>query len=138
MNNQALFIRHPDEIPLDLQVVELPVTPAESTMPLGLVCKSPAMLACGQLVSISATELINDLDITGQIEWCCAHDDHYELRILFSTDEYAQRMRMFEQVCHIHSYRRWVRNQQGRTLSDDEAALEWIAKYAALFPSNNL
>ncbi len=138
MNNQQLFIRHPDEIPLELQVVEQTFDTASSTMPLGLVCTSAAMLASGQLVNIRAHGLINNPDITGQIQWCYAQNDHYELRILFSSDEHAQRMRMFEQVCHIRHYRQWVHDQQGRALSEDEAALEWIAKYAALFPSNHL
>jgi hypothetical protein len=135
MSSQQRVIRHPDEIPLDLQVVEQPQVPDNSIMPLDLVCKSPAMLASGLQVSIRADGLLNAPSITGQILWCHACHDHYELHIRFSSDEHAQRMRMFEQVCHIHHYRQSVQEHQGRTLSDDEAALEWIAKYAALFPS---
>ncbi|WP_020682287.1 hypothetical protein [Marinobacterium rhizophilum] len=138
MNNQPCFIRHPDEIPLEVQVVEHSCDTANTPMPLGLVCRSAAMLATGQQVNISIRDNAHTPAITGQIEWCRAHQDHYELHIRFANDEHAQRMRMFEQVCHIRYYRQWVQDQQGRTLSEDEAALEWIAKYAALFPSNNL
>lgn len=70
MRNQQRAIRHPDEIPLDLQVVEQPRTPDSSIMPLDLVCKSPAMLASGLQVSISADGLLNAPSITGQILWC--------------------------------------------------------------------
>ncbi|ANG63975.1 hypothetical protein A8C75_16860 [Marinobacterium aestuarii] len=138
MRNQQRFIRHPDEIPLELQVVEAVCDSAHLSMPLGLLCRSAAMLATGQQVSISTGDLAHAAAITGKIEWCRAHLDHYELHIRFTSDEHAQRMRMFEQVCHIRRYRQWVQEQQGRSLSEDEAALEWIAKYAALFPSNNL
>ncbi|UTW11915.1 hypothetical protein [Marinobacterium rhizophilum] len=138
MSSQQRFIRHPDEIPLELQLIDAREDSAPPSMPLSLVCKSAAMLATGQQVSINISELAHASAIRGQIEWCHAHHDHYELHIRFANDEHAQRMRMFEQVCHIRRYRQWVQDQQGRSLSEDEAALEWIAKYAALFPSNNL
>ncbi|MCZ7563309.1 MAG: hypothetical protein M5U08_05410 [Burkholderiales bacterium] len=41
---------------------------------------------------------------------------------------------MVEQVCHIEEYRRAVARDEGRTLSTEEAAAEWIAEYAARFP----
>ncbi len=138
MRSQQCFIRHPDEIPLELQVMEADGQFANPPMPLGLVCKSAAMLATGQQVCINIGDLAHTAAITGHIEWCHAQRDHYELHIRFANDEHAQRMRMFEQVCHIRRYRQWVQDQQGRSLSEDEAALEWIAKYAALFPSNHL
>jgi hypothetical protein len=44
-------------------------------------------------------------------------------------------MRMLEQVCHIESYRKQVRVNEGRELNDEEAALEWISRNAAGFPN---
>jgi hypothetical protein len=41
---------------------------------------------------------------------------------------------MVEQVCHIETYRRTVAGTEGRELSAEQAALEWIAKFAASFP----
>ncbi|MFC6671782.1 hypothetical protein [Marinobacterium aestuariivivens] len=138
MSNLQLFIRHPDEIPLDLEVVERPLAPDATAMPLGLVCRSLAQLECGQQVSISAHGMIYCPNITGRIDWCHPGRGGYELGILFANGEHAMRMRMFEQVCHIRRYRLRMREEQGRLLSEDEAALEWIAKYAALFPANDL
>jgi hypothetical protein len=43
---------------------------------------------------------------------------------------------MVEQVCAIDRYRRQVLEQEGRTLSRDEAASEWITKYAGRFPTS--
>jgi hypothetical protein len=37
---------------------------------------------------------------------------------------------MVEQICHIEHYRRAVRESQSRTLSSQEAAIEWIECYA--------
>jgi hypothetical protein len=40
---------------------------------------------------------------------------------------------MEEQCRHILAYRREVMRTEGRQLSQDEAALEWIQRYAAVF-----
>ena len=42
--------------------------------------------------------------------------------------------RMVEQICHIEDYRQSVCRVEGRRLSAEEAAVEWIAQYAAQFP----
>jgi hypothetical protein len=44
--------------------------------------------------------------------------------------------RMVEQLCHIAHYRQRVVQRQGRELSEEEAASEWIARYAEWFPAN--
>jgi hypothetical protein len=41
---------------------------------------------------------------------------------------------MVEQICHIEHYKREVAEREGRELSGQQAAKEWIAKYAASFP----
>jgi hypothetical protein len=41
---------------------------------------------------------------------------------------------MVEQLCHIEAYRRRVLQDEGRRLTDEEAAMEWIANYADRFP----
>jgi hypothetical protein len=42
---------------------------------------------------------------------------------------------MIEQICHIESYRRDVAQQEGRQLTTEEAAVEWISRYASSFPN---
>jgi hypothetical protein len=58
----------------------------------------------------------------------------YELGVTFLDAEDAFRARMVEQLCHIEDYRRSVMRTQGRELSLDEAATEWIEKFAEDFP----
>lgn len=43
-------------------------------------------------------------------------------------------MRMIEQICHIEHYRKEVERQEGRRLSSQDAADEWISRYAGDFP----
>ena len=41
---------------------------------------------------------------------------------------------MVEQICHIEQYKQDVFEKDGRRLSGEQAALEWIEKYATDFP----
>jgi hypothetical protein len=50
----------------------------------------------------------------------------------YSSGE-AFRLRMESQCQEIEQYRQSVLNESGRELSLDEAAMEWIARYAADF-----
>ena len=42
-------------------------------------------------------------------------------------------LKLVEQVCQIETYRNKLK-KQGRDLSIEEAAIEWINRYAAFFP----
>ena len=42
---------------------------------------------------------------------------------------------MIEQICHIEHYRKEVARVEGRELSTQEAASEWISRYASDFPA---
>jgi hypothetical protein len=41
---------------------------------------------------------------------------------------------MVEQVCHIENYRKVVYQAEGLLLRAEEAAMEWISKYASQYP----
>ncbi|MEQ8937648.1 MAG: PilZ domain-containing protein, partial [Gammaproteobacteria bacterium] len=43
-------------------------------------------------------------------------------------------LRMVEQLCHIEHYRNEIARVEGRELSSEQAAQEWISKYAESFP----
>ena len=58
--------------------------------------------------------------------------DIFEVGMRFTSNDEYFRVRMVEQVCQIEEYRQQNINS-GRMLSSEEAALEWIAKYAKDF-----
>jgi hypothetical protein len=61
---------------------------------------------------------------------------HNAAQILSRDDMF--RMRMESQCQQIKRYRLQVFRDSGRLLSVDDAALEWIARYAASFDHNTL
>jgi len=45
-------------------------------------------------------------------------------------------VRMIEQICYIEHYRKEVLLNEGRRITSEQAALEWIEKYAQDFPTD--
>jgi hypothetical protein len=69
-----------------------------------------------------------------QTLWCTRGDEGYEIGVCFLNMDDAFRGRLVEQGCHIEAYRQEVGRRQGRELSPDGAAREWIPQFAAGFP----
>jgi hypothetical protein len=71
----------------------------------------------------------------GSVVWCRRDGRDYEVGIRFQEAADVFAARMVEQICQIEHYRQEVLRSEGRVLDGEEAALEWIARYAAQFPS---
>lgn len=71
----------------------------------------------------------------GTVAWCRPEGDHFAVGVHFNEPSTRYSVRMVEQVCHIEAYRVKVEQKEGRELSSEEAASEWIEKYAADFPN---
>ncbi len=41
---------------------------------------------------------------------------------------------MLEQICYMEEYKKEILDKDGRVLTSEEAAIEWITKFAAEFP----
>lgn len=70
----------------------------------------------------------------GTVAWCKPEGNHFAVGVEFNEPSTRYSIRMVEQVCHIEAYRVRVQETEGRELSSEEAANEWIEKYAADFP----
>ena len=132
------FIRHPIAVPIQISLdAALPPDPyrALDISAGGLALRSGCALPVGQPVSIRIRCVQPAFEATGRVAWCRAHPlSGYEVGVSFQDAEDAFRARMVEQICHIEDYRCAVQRLEGRRLELDEAALEWIARYADDFP----
>jgi len=73
--------------------------------------------------------------VEGQVVWCEKASNGFEVGLEFDSSQEVFRLRMIEQICYIEHYRKEVESQEGRKLSSEEAAKEWISKYAGDFPA---
>jgi len=96
----------------------------------GVACHSELQFKSGDLVLVRISHVDPPFEVSGIVVWCDAVEDGYELGIQFNEGREAFAARMVAQVCQIEQYKNQVLEAEGRTLSGDVAALEWIEKNA--------
>ena len=131
------FIRHPTWVPIDIDVDAAELDPIDSTMldisAGGLAFVVPGPLGVGTKLTISLPDLWPDYQAQGHVVWCREYGGNYEAGIQFSEADEAFKARMVAQFCQIEDYKRAMQLNEGRQLSYEEAAQEWIGRYAEEF-----
>jgi c-di-GMP-binding flagellar brake protein YcgR len=131
------FIRHPTELPIQIRRERRRAAAAPQTRNVslgGIAFLSHANLEPGSVVLLRIPFVRPQFSTRARVVWCSAANGAFEVGAEFLDVKDAYRVRMVEQVCHIEQYRREVLKKEGRRLSSEEAASEWIAKYASGFP----
>ena len=131
------FIRHPADIPIKIiknESGDCYRQPLQDISIGGLRCRLNEPLAIGDEIKIIIDLVKPVLEISGRVVWCRAADSAYELGIEYRGEEDVYRLRMVEQICHIEHYRKEIQFREGRNISSEQAAKEWIVKFADGFP----
>jgi len=132
------FIRHPATIPIEARRVGQPV--AEEALLAycvgmgGLAFRGHVRLEPGSLVFLRISCVDPVFESNARVVWCKDAGNDAELGVEFLNADDAFKARMVEQVCYIENYRQQVLNAEKRELSPEDAAFEWVEKYAAMFP----
>lgn len=133
------FIRHPVDVPVEINTHSADPPASLHTHDIsmgGLALRSSRPIAPGSHVHIRIAHVQPTFMAQARVAWCRPHEDiGFEVGVSFLDAEDAFRARMVEQVCHIEDYRQAIYRLEGRPLSSQEAAAEWIAQYAEEFPS---
>ena len=131
------YIRHPSELPIRYSFAPTRCARASRLKDLGrggIRFQSDESVKPGTAMKVIIPVLDADHELHGWAAWSRRVGDQFETGMAFATEEDAFLARMVEQVCHIEAYRRRVRVREGRRLSSEGAAKEWIEKFAAEFP----
>lgn len=136
------FIRHPSGVPIEVtldwaedendETVDQTITNVSLG---GLAFVSHKPLELLERVRICIPVLNEENYLVGNVVWCEKVGSGYEIGIEFEKSRDAFRLRMIEQICHIEHYRKEIEKLEGRELNPQEAAKEWIAKFADEFPA---
>jgi Tfp pilus assembly protein PilZ len=132
------YIRHPAGVPIEVKAHGQMTHDTHHTVNLGmggLAFRCDREFAQGERVEIRIPFVQPPFDVEARVAWCKPHGGGFELGVEFLKHDDAFMARMVEQVCHIDNYRKAIFRAEGRQLSADEAAREWISKHAAKFPS---
>jgi len=132
------FIRHPSDVPLEVQPESVPSPKEESLSNVsvgGLTFVSEVPYERDQILKV-IIRLVNPVfEARGRVVWSRGGSGRYEIGIEFINTKDIFRIRMVEQICHIEHYKKEITSREGRLISGREAALEWIDKHAGSFES---
>lgn len=129
------FIRHPADIPIQITAADGRLRSRSRDLGNGgLALEVRQALEPGQIVELLIAIVRPEFKTQARVVWCRTRDAAFEVGVEFLASDALYRARMVEQVCHIESYRARIRESEGRELTADQAAMEWIARYARDFP----
>lgn len=136
------FIRHPASIPIEIAVerdigedADIAASNANLTniSAGGLAFHLYESVPLGSDLTISMPEIWPNYTARGTVVWCRESSTGFEAGVQFLESNEAFKARMVAQFCQIEDYRRDVHHSEGRNLTSDEAAREWIVQYAGEF-----
>lgn len=134
------YIRHPSAIPLEYSITRTPpnyqMDYVKNVSEGGLSFHSSHYIEPEKWVHLYIPIDENYFEADAKVRWCRQFDeDNYDIGLSFSDPEKAFSARMVEQICYIEEYKKNIQQKEGRELTSDQAAAEWIEKYASEFPS---
>lgn len=131
------FLRHPSDAPIRYSLREVITDERDYLRNIGgggLCFRSCLDIQPGTRIHIQIPIADPVFEADGIVVWCHRHGEIFEVGVRFEGVEARYGVRMVEQVCHIEHYRHKIQAREGRSLTSEEAALEWIQKYADRFP----
>jgi hypothetical protein len=134
-----LYLRHPTDVPISYRLGDLVADRKDYLRNIGrggLCFHSRIPIAPGARIHIQIPIAEPVFKADGVVVWChaAAGGGAYEVGVRFEALETEYSVRMVEQVCQIEHYRHQVLKAEGRDLTSEQAAVEWIQKNAASFP----
>ena len=129
------FVRHPSSIPIELSVARSSLSGTQKLRNVstgGLACAVDEPLAVGSSVCLRIPMVWPEYRGNGVVAWCRKAPRAYEVGIQFDAQHFFK-AKMVEQLAHIEQYRARIQLSEGRVLSSEVAAEEWIALYAEDF-----
>ena len=133
------FIHHPVGFPIEIRRLWLGnwFEDAAAMEPgnLGLCFESDRYIKPGTVLEISIPLRGVIQKFRGRVVLVRWNGESCEIGMWLSSRADAGRIRIVEQICHIEAYLIHKRHHEGPFISPDRVAQEWIARFAATFPS---
>jgi hypothetical protein len=131
------FVRHTVDVPLEVSTVT--DEPAATLQGVnvshgGLAFLYPECPREGQVFQLRIPTVTPPFEAQAKVVWCRRESDQWLVGVSFMDSTHAFQSRMVQQACAIESYRKEILANEGRSLSTQEAAAEWIGKFAGRFP----
>ena len=130
------YVRYPSGLPVSVSLEEVV---ASETLYLnnisrgGLSFNSMVALKVGTVIRLRIPPNRPLFEVLGKVVWCKKMSLQYVIGVEFINADDKARTQIIEMVFRIDEYRRKLLEQEGRGLTHQQAALEWIEKCWADF-----
>jgi hypothetical protein len=102
----------------------------------GLAFIAKQHIPLNSLIEITIPVFQPETLMRGMVVWCRPSEEGgFEVGVRFEDADMHFRMRMVQQVCYIEQYKKDLLEKEGRRLTGEEAAREWIERFAGDFPA---
>lgn len=131
------YIRHPSDIPIEFSLDNITKNKKEflnNVSESGLCFQSNLFIEPSSIINVSVPFFKYKMNIKSIVVWCKRNSENYDVGVEFIDLENEFRARMVEQICYIEHFKKEVLINEGRNLTGEEAAKEWIQKFADSFP----
>lgn len=131
------YIRHPSDIPIKYHIRGLhpDITADLNNISHGGLCFcSENAVIINSFIIINFPVINPKVTFEGVVAWCHPINEVFDVGVKFLDKDSGFRVRLIEEICHIEHYRRMVSATEGRNLTGEQAAVEWIEKFASDFP----
>ena len=132
------YIRHPSDIPIEFSRERVSPVETEQLQDIscgGLSFTAHASIEPDVLIRVRIPYVEPAFEARCRVSWCRWTQGQYLIGVEFMDAQDEYRARMVEQICHIEHYKKQVFEREGRILSGEQAAREWIRKFAKDFPA---
>ena len=132
------YIRHPSDIPLEYKLETVGNSAALNLNNVsygGVSFNSEEPIKEGSIIELKILFVQPEFVSKCQVTWCQMEGEYYVIGAMFLEQNDVYMARMVEQICHIEHYKNEIKRREGRVMSGEQAANEWIAKFARNFPT---
>ena len=99
----------------------------------GLCFIASDRMEINESIQVRCPVLNEDHCLDGRVVWCNKTAKGYEVGLEFDDPEEVERLKVVEQICQIESFRLDLEKRESRILSSEQAAKEWMSRYAGEF-----
>lgn len=136
--NPRRFIRHTADVPIEVRAVPGAPGVVQQGMNVsegGLAFVSDSCPSVDDVIELRIPDVDPPFEAHARVAWCRPEEGKFLVGVQFLDASDAFKARMVEQVATIEKYRKDVLESEGRELSAQDAATEWITRYAGKFPT---
>lgn len=133
------FFRHPIQAPLQLRISGHTEAKRSRTNDLslgGLNFNWPKRLLRGTILDITIPVREKLFQLQGRVVFCKEDRKtaYYRTGVMFTDFPSAFKARLAEEVLQMMEFRKTLAKESGRTITEEEAATEWVRLHADKFP----